>query len=259
MVTPLEFTEIVAQQAGELLTKRFTPFGTKATMKADNSLVTQADLDADALIHSAIRQQFPDDFILSEENNSMGGDVERPTWVVDPLDGTTNFSLGLPIWGVSIARLVNGFPQTATLYFPILDELFSAEAGGGAYLNRVRLETSDRTKSQNVSFFACCSRTFRQYKINLPYKARILGAAAYNICCVAKNTALICMEISPKIWDLAAGWLLVKEAGGEIELLEGESPFPLKPKLDYKSTNFPLAAAKDTEVLQFLRKNIQKR
>ena len=258
MITPLYFSIEIAQQAGQLLAERFTPFGTQAALKADHSPVTEADLAADRLITNAIQNQFPDDLILSEENNTHSGDFGHPTWVIDPLDGTTNFSLGLPIWGVSIARLVDGHPQTAALYFPLLNELYSAEAGGGAFLNQEVLDPNKLAKQQNISFFATCSRTDQRYKINLPYKRRILGAAAYNICCVARNTALLCMELTPKIWDLAAGWLVVKEAGGTIELLEEESPFPLIPQLDYKAKNFPLIASNDNHVLQKLRDNLQK-
>jgi len=259
MVSPFDFTVKISQEAGQLLAERYTPFGTMASIKSDQSLVTQADLDSNTLITAAIKEHFPEDLILSEEDNTQAGDPTQPTWIIDPLDGTTNFSLGLPIWGVSIARLVNGFPQTAALYFPILEELFCAEAGGGAFLNNVRLEPVRTASSQGISFFACCSRTFRQYQVSLPYKVRILGAAAYNLCSVARNTAVLCMEASPKIWDIAGGWLLVKESGAVIELLETDTPFPLSSQRDYKSKSFPLLAAKDREILDYAKKNIQKR
>ncbi|MEN8243113.1 MAG: inositol monophosphatase family protein [Chloroflexota bacterium] len=259
MISPLEFSVEIAQKAGRLLAESFSPFGTMASLKSDQTLVTQADLDSNTLITSAIKEHFPEDLILSEEDNTQAGDLTQPTWIIDPLDGTTNFSLGLPIWGVSIARLVNGFPQTAALYFPILDELFCAEAGGGAFLNNAPLEPVRTSSSQGISFFACCSRTFRQYQVSLPYKVRILGAAAYNICSVARNTAILCMEVSPKIWDLAGGWLLVEESGGVIELLETETPFPLSSQIDYSSKSFPLLAGKDRGILNYAEKNIQKR
>lgn len=258
MPTTLQFAAEVVRQAGKLLSEHFIPFGMQADSKPDNSLITQADLAADRLITSAIRTKFPEDLILSEESNTFSGNQETPIWVIDPLDGTTNFSLGLPIWGVSIARLVAGYPRTAVLYFPKLDELYCAEQDQGATLNGESLEELS-SPHEKTSFFACCSRTIQFYKVDLPYKTRILGAAAYNLCCVARNTAIMAMEVTPKIWDLAAGWLIVKESGKVVEVLEGQSPFPLKASVDYKSVNYPIIAAKNERLLSRLRQAVQKR
>jgi myo-inositol-1(or 4)-monophosphatase len=258
MISALRFAIQTAKQTGHLLVERFVHFGTQASSKPDNTLVTQADLDADERITTAIRRQYPNDLILSEESNTLSGEQDRPVWVIDPLDGTTNFSLGLPIWGVSIARVINGFPQTAALYFPMLNELYSAEAGQGAMLNQVPLE-SGQDIHQQTSFFACCSRTAQYYSVNLPYKTRILGAATYNLCCVARSSAIMSMEVTPKIWDLAAAWLIVQESGCPIDVLEGQPPFPLQPNYDYESLDFPTIAAVNTQKFRKLKDTIQKR
>lgn len=255
----LEFTTQLAQQAGNLLVEHFTPFGTQATTKADSTLVTHADLAADQLITAAITRQYPNDLILSEESNTQSKDQDDAIWVIDPLDGTTNFSLGLPIWGVSIARVVNGYPQTAACYFPMLNELYSAQFGEGAFFNHQSLATKKPGVSQISSFFACCSRTARYYNVNLRYKTRILGAATYNLCCVARSAAIVSMEVTPKIWDLAAGWLILKEAGGAVDIFEGPKPFPIQHQFDYYSVSYPIIAAADMELLEKLRSSIQKR
>jgi myo-inositol-1(or 4)-monophosphatase len=259
MESPLEFAIQLAQKTGELLVEHFNLQGTQAETKSDNTLVTQADLAADRFITAEIHRQYPDDMILSEESNTQSGNSDRPVWVIDPLDGTTNFSLGLPIWGVSIGRLVDGYPHTAVVYFPVIDELYSAQVGKGAFFNHQELITRRPPASQTTSFFACCSRTARRYNVNLRYKTRILGAAAYDLCCVARNAAIASMEITPKIWDLAAAWLILKEAGGAIDVLEGTNPFPIQPSYDYRSTSYPVISAADEEILEKLRSSIQKR
>jgi myo-inositol-1(or 4)-monophosphatase len=258
MLSPLEFSIDLAHQAGKLLAEFYVPFGIAATEKLDQSLVTQADLAADRLITNKIRSQYPDDLILSEESNTQSGDLDRPIWIIDPLDGTTNFSLGLPIWGVSIARLINGLPHTGVVYFPMVNELYTAEAGKGASLNQTALNPDSELHDQK-SFFSCCSRTIRHYQVNLSYKTRILGSAAYSICCVARQSAIMSMEMTPKIWDIAAVWLIIQESGFEISVLEGDSPFPLQSSVDYQRKSYPTIAAKDENSLSRLRSAVKKK
>lgn len=259
MTSKLDFAKNLARQAGNLLVDHFNPMGNQATTKPDHTLVTQADLAADKMITAAIQSQYPDDLILSEESNTSSQGSEQATWVIDPLDGTTNFSLGLPIWGVSIARIANGFPQIAVVYFPILGEQYSAQEGKGAFFNNKPLTTRQPSAQQSTSFFACCSRTARHYHVNLRYKTRILGATAYDLCCVARGAAIASLDVTPKIWDLAAGWLILKEAGGAVDVLEGANPFPIQSKYEYKSTSFPTIAGANEEILEKLRGSIQKR
>ena len=147
-------------------------------------------------------------------------------WIVDPLDGTTNYSLGLQVWGVLITRVHAGQPQVSVQYFPMLDELYTAGRGQGAWLNGTPLQPRMAEPDQPFGFFACCSRTHRRYEISIPYKPRILGSAAYSFCLLARGVALIGLEVMPKIWDIAGAWLLVQEAGGCVTHLDGE-PFIL--------------------------------
>jgi myo-inositol-1(or 4)-monophosphatase len=245
----LSFAVDLAHQTGELLLEFFSPRGTKASFKPDRTVVTEADLAADQLITAAIQKNFPDDLLLSEELHPQVGDETTAAWVIDPLDGTTNFSLGLHYWGTSIARLVDGWPKVAALYFPMFDELYSAQKGKGAALNGEPLKTKPLDKSQPISFFSCCSRTFRRYDVKIRYKTRILGAASYTMCAVARGSAILGFEATPKIWDIAGGWLVVTEAGGEVDILDGSEPFPLLPERDYGERDYPvLIAATQSEI-----------
>ncbi|HUF39589.1 MAG TPA: inositol monophosphatase family protein [Anaerolineales bacterium] len=245
------FIDRLSRETGRLLKGYFrAEAGTEAResrYKPDRTLLTQADLASNAFISGQIREQFPDDDILSEEAVTAFPLDGRPTWIVDPLDGTTNFEQGLHHWGVSIARVVDGRPQAAALAFPLLDECFTAFAGGGARLNGRQLQVPP-AGSHLVSFFLCDSRVNRGYTAEIPYKPRILGSAAYNFCAVAKGSAVIGFESIPRIWDIAASWLVLKEAGGAVAALNGPV-FPLEPGKDYGRFPIPLIGAADEGLL----------
>jgi len=151
---------------------------------------------------------------------------------------------------------MDGWTETAVLYFPSIDELFYAEQSQGAYLNGHSLNVSEHKASSPQSFFACCSRTHQRYHVSIAYKTRILGSAAYTFCAVGRGIALLGFEATPKIWDLAAAWLVVQEAGGVIEILNGSQPFPLSAGVDYPRKNFPTLAAATPELLDKARQQI---
>jgi myo-inositol-1(or 4)-monophosphatase len=254
-----DFAIDLALHTGDLLRDYFSQSGLQACQKADQTVVTDADLAADSFITRAINKQFPQDKIISEESSHHLGDPMAPTWIIDPLDGTTNFSLGLSIWGVLIARLINGYPELGVLYFPLINELYSAERGTGAFLNHLPIKTHAPDPSQTMSFFACCSRSFRYYNISIPYKPRIMGSSAYTFCMLARGSALLGFDVTPKIWDLAAAWLLVEEAGGKISAFEGSPVFPISPNDDFSIVNYPTLAAATPEIFLYGQKKIQKK
>ncbi len=253
MDTTLTFAESLARQAGDLLSGFFRLSGTASMQKADRTVVTEADLAADELIRGAIQAAYPDDQILTEESGIAQYQPGRPMWVIDPLDGTTNFSLGLHTWGVSIARLVDGYPDTAALYFPLFNELYSAQRGQGAWLNQQPLQTSPEDSYGTTAFFSCCSRTFRRYQVSVRYKTRILGAAAYDFCCVARGAAIAGFQASTKIWDIAGGWLILEEAGGFAMLHSGGSPFPYIVQEGFQQTDYPTVMAASPALAEKVR------
>jgi myo-inositol-1(or 4)-monophosphatase len=257
MTAELEFATQLARKTGELLLDSFSLSGTRTSRKKDRSVVTKADMDADLLIRDAISVKFPEDGLLSEELNTIYPTGKQAVWIIDPIDGTTNFSLGLPIWGVSIARLVGGWPDIAVIYFPPLDEIYSARKEGGAFLNGSQLHTIGTDWQQSTTFFACCSRTHRRYDVQVPYKPRILGSATYNLCSVARGIAILAFEAVPKIWDLAGGWLVATEAGAFLQTLNGSKPFPPAPGIDYSDLSFPILAAPTQEDLARGREQIK--
>src|SRR5205085_2871717 len=144
----------------------------------------EADVAADKLIASELGAHFPSDAILSEElaPTSAGENASRSayTWIVDPLDGTTNFSLGVQHWGVSIARSGSSGPDVGVLYFPALGEMYVSARGSGATMNGVPIHVRGAADARLVGMLACCARTPRHYHVNLPMKVRVFGSAARN-------------------------------------------------------------------------------
>ena len=143
MDSSLSFATEIATHAGKQLLSYFKSNDSYTSVKEDYSVVTEADLVSDQFIAEAINKEYPQDGLISEELQPTIGAVSSAVWVVDPLDGTTNFSLGMPIWGVSIARVEHGWPVLAVIYFPVLDELFTAQFSTGAYLNGENIHTSN--------------------------------------------------------------------------------------------------------------------
>jgi myo-inositol-1(or 4)-monophosphatase len=258
MDAPLDFAVRTAKQAGELLQGYFRQGSLHARLKSDHSVVTEADLAADRLIEQTIHEAYPHDVLLSEElQPGFQPNAGETVWIIDPLDGTTNFSLGLQIWGVSIARVVEGYTDIAAIYFPMLGEMYTAQRGLGAYMNGERLALGTGAQPKPASFFSCCSRTFRHYQVSVPYKARILGSAAYSFCTLCRGAALVVFDATPKIWDIAGVWLVVEEAGGIIETYDGIRPFPLRPGVVYERQVFTTIAAATPELVSRARRQIR--
>lgn len=257
MDSSLKFATEIATCTGKLLLTYFKPDGIFTSIKEDYSVVTEADLAADQAIAEAIQRDFPTESLISEELQPSIGEADSAVWVVDPLDGTTNFSLGMPIWGVSIARVVDGWPTIAAVYFPVLDEMFTAQEGAGAFLNGERIHTQPPIPSRPTSFFSCCTRTFQQYDVTIRYKTRILGSACYSMCAVARGMAVVGFEATPKIWDIAACWLIVAEAGGIVDTITSSKPFPLRANYDYRQKNFPTISGANSKMASQACKQIK--
>lgn len=242
-ISPLDFAIQIAKEAGTILMKYYRATGIQANQKADKSAVTEGDLAADKFLRHEIQQGYPQDGLISEEAGTIYPEGKSAVWVIDPLDGTTNFSLGLHHWGVAINRCIDGIPELTALYFPIIDELFTAQRDEGAWLNGERLKVKLPDENQPFAFFSCCTRTIRAYNIHLRYKTRVLGTSAYGLSTVARGNAVLAFEATPKIWDFAGSWLLTEEAGGVIRVIDGSTPFPLVSGTDYKAKSYPILAA----------------
>jgi len=195
-------------------------------------IVTEADRHAEKMIFESINKRFPDDQFLAEEGTSNIGDSDL-TWVVDPLDGTTNYSHRFPIFCVSIALVKDSVPQIGCVYNPNLDECFTAHVGEGAFLNDVPIHVSDNDKlidSLLATGFPYDARESDEDNMNNFYAfykkaaqgVRRAGSAALDLAYTAAGRFDGFWEMKLKAWDIAAGILLVKEAGGKVTNFTGE-------------------------------------
>lgn len=227
----------IAREAGALLMKYFHE-GLKIEYKGDADLVTAADRASEALIRERVSKQFPSHDVLGEEQGLKDRGSEY-RWYVDPLDGTTNFAHGFPVFAVSMAlerRSENEQVRIAGIvYDPTRDELFSAEKGKGAKLNGKPIQVSKisqlkecllatgfpshkRHKNPNIFFY---------HEITLKtHGVRRAGSAALDLCCVACGRFDGFWEFNLNPWDTAAGTLIVEEAGGKVSRFDG-APFEL--------------------------------
>jgi myo-inositol-1(or 4)-monophosphatase len=249
----LEFCETTTQNVGQHVLKTFSQ--TPASRKADGTLVTQADRWADRALREAIALAFPDHGVLTEETTHILSNCDW-NWIIDPIDGTTNFTRGIEIWGISLGLLYRGTPVFGFVYFPQLQQTYHGYWFGdsglkgptGAYRNRHPIHTSADNPSQN-HLFTLCARSTDVLKQPFPCKIRLFGVASYNLLMVACGAALGGVEATPKIWDIAAGWAIVQAAGGVFVSLEPQPIFPLRIGEDYGSRPFPCLVASRSELV----------
>ena len=230
----------------EVSQRQLEDFGNINTeLKDDGTLITNCDRWSDEYIVQGISRITENkEGILSEEG-SKKIPCSNAYWVVDPLDGTTNFAAGIPYWAISIARFVDGKPQTAFLDIPALKQRVFAIHGKGVWINNqpIKINKKLQSKSECISL---CSRSINILRKNpneiFPGKIRLLGVSSLNMLSVAIGQTFGAIESTPKIWDIAASWLILKELNCEIKWLD-VNPAYLKAGQDLGSVNFPLITA----------------
>jgi myo-inositol-1(or 4)-monophosphatase len=231
-----------AREGGEVLVHhwRNLPPGS-IEEKKKNDFVTIADRESEERIVSAIRARFPGDAFLGEEGGAragapgQGGSAGPRTWIIDPLDGTANFIAGFPFWCVSIAAREAGRIVAGVIWDPLRDELYCAERGGGAWRNGARLHVSARPAIDGA--FVATGFPFRSRDLIDPYLAlfrsvflrargiRRAGSAALDLALVAAGVYDGFFELQLAPWDVAAGAILIEEAGGAVTDFDGGERF----------------------------------
>ncbi len=219
-----------ARSAGDLIVRYMDRLsGIPVTSKGRNDFVSQVDREAESTIIDVIRKAYPSHAILAEESGAHGQDDF--VWIIDPLDGTTNFLHGFPQFAVSIGVQNRGLMEQAVVYDPLRQELFTASRGNGAQLNNRRIRVS-RTPGLEGALLGTgfpfrsqehLDRYLNMFRMFLQETAgvRRAGAAALDLAYVACGRLDGFWELGLKPWDIAAGMLLVREAGGMISDLDG--------------------------------------
>ena len=229
MPSYLETSAEIAREAGAVLASYFErKIGYE--YKAPHDLITAADRASEALVVERLRSHFPSHSIVGEESGTHEGSSEY-RWYVDPLDGTTNFAHGFPVFNVTLALERAGELVAGVIFDPTRREMFAAERGGGAYLNSHRIRVSG-VKQMEESLFATGFPSWRRHKdINVHFfhqvamvshGVRRAGSAAIDLAYVACGRLDGFWEFGLNPWDVAAGTLLVLEAGGQVSDMHGE-------------------------------------
>ena len=219
-------------RAGDLQIAKFGT-GVRVDKKGAIDLVTEVDVEVERMFRALIAGRFPDHDVLAEELGDSGGRGASHRWVFDPLDGTTNFAHGVPIFCASLALEIDDEAAVAAVYDPNRKELFTAEAGAGSWLNGQRLKASTNAtvlESMLVTGFPysvhqeadAFLKVFGQV-LKRARAVRRLGSAAIDICWVAAGRMDGFWEASLKPWDTRAGALILEEAGGKVTGMDGKT------------------------------------
>jgi myo-inositol-1(or 4)-monophosphatase len=230
----LDFATDLARQAGDIL-NHYTAREKQVEFKGLANLVTIADKESEALIIRSIRERYPNHSILAEESGSADfANADRGSkWLIDPVDGTTNFAHRYPFYSVSIALEQLGEIVCGVVYDPHRDEMFTATNGGGAYLNGERLRVSDVGELSHSLLTTGFPYNFRhridvvmgQFREFLVASQAVRrgGSAALDLCYVAMGRCDGFWELDLQPWDTAAGRVILEEAGGRITDFGGNS------------------------------------
>lgn len=224
-----------SRSAGEILRRGFGTSCTVSTKEGRHNLVTEFDVESEQFIIQSLRSQLPDSTFLGEEGGELAGSGPV-SWVIDPLDGTVNFAHGIPIFCISIAAVVENEIVAGCIYQPLLDEMFAAAKGDGATLNGQQLRVSpcpELLSSLLVTGFPYnvmdnplrCIEQFAAV-VGRGIPVRRLGSAALDLAYVAAGRFDGFWEVALHPWDMAAGVLMVQEAGGHVTHY-GNRPFVL--------------------------------
>ncbi len=231
----IEVAKQAALKAGQILLNHFGKIpASQIRHKRKNDFITFVDEQSEQIILKTIFEAFPDHAYLAEEIGSSRHEHDY-LWIIDPLDGTTNFLQGIPVFAISIGLLHRGKPRLGVIYDPIHQELFWAEKGKGAFLNDQKIVVSNKTLLEQ-SFIATGFPFKAKHLLDDYLKAfkgifsecigqRRMGAAAIDLAYVAAGRFDGFWELGLSGWDQAAGWIIIEEAGGRVTDFWGNSDF----------------------------------
>ena len=232
-----EHAASLAASAGKLLMDYFhRDMKVEYKSEGSRSPVSDADKGAEQLIVDGIRSRFPDHGILSEET-PPAEDLDRAfVWVIDPLDGTTNFVNGLPVFASSIGVLHQGKPIAGAIYVPSptssAGRVFHARCGGGAFVNDTPIRVYDKAKPMPNGLITLPASFRRRYRIGKELRRlgepRNIGSTAYEMTLVASGVMQYAAFAAPHAWDVVAGVAIVREAGGEVMTRTSNRWLPLQ-------------------------------
>lgn len=246
------------RQAGAMARERM--YSAAASRKADRSLVTDADQAVQDFLMATIAERFPQDAVISEETQA---DPDRHAsvasasrcWVIDPIDGTRNYVRKVPMFSVSVALMIEGAPAVGWVYNPMTDHLYSAARNRGAWLNDMRVRCADQPPTGDLFIGLPSGREEALPRIIHEWIDRMVqratGSTALNMVLLASGCFDAAFGNNCKLWDIAAGTVIIEEAGGRIVDHQGCPIFPVD-LVGYRGTPTPFLAASAGLIEQLL-------
>jgi myo-inositol-1(or 4)-monophosphatase len=248
----LEFARDLAHRTGKRL--KFASGQLIASTKKDGTLVTTSDIEADQRVAEAIAQRYPDHGVLSEEGEKVYHGQEW-CWVIDPIDGTTNFTWGFPAWGVLVALLYKGQPVLGVAEFPPVGQQLYAVRGQGAWRKTEigygdgPIQASADKAFTTTQLFAVGTRSLKPVLPNIPCKLRLPGSTGFDFALLACGACVGAYDSTVHVWDIAALWPILEESGAQIVTNHPGGIFPLGEGVDYCSVEFATLGAATAELM----------
>jgi myo-inositol-1(or 4)-monophosphatase len=255
-------------EAGKILLDNFGKISEYSIKESQSSIVTKADIESEKKIIEIILEKFPDHNTLGEETGFQNRNSAF-TWVIDPLDGTSNFAAGIPWFGVIICVLKNSIPEMAGCFLPVQNEIYFAEKEKGAFRNGEKIKVSSETELKNIlaayslDYSDEPGKTEREAKLIQQLVSRIRNLRSTNslidLCYTADGKLGACMNQTTKIWDIAAPGLIIEEAGGKVTDMQGKS-FDFSLNADNYGRNFTILGANKvlhSELIKILNCGLQ--
>jgi len=255
-------------EAGNMLMENFGKITEYTIKESQSSIVTKADIESEKKIIEIISEKFPGHNTLGEETGFQQRNSEF-TWVIDPLDGTSNFAAGLPWFGVIICVLKNSFPVMAGCFLPVQNETYFAEKGKGATRNGEKITVSTETELKNIlaayslDYSDELGKTEREAKVIQHLVSKIRNLRSTNclmdLCYTADGKLGACMNQTTKIWDIAAPGLIIEEAGGKVTDING-NPFDFSLNETNYNRNFTIIGSNKllhSELLKIMNHGLQ--
>jgi len=253
LLTDVDFAwlEQLVRRAGAIALRHFRR--TTIKRKEDNTIVTIADGEIEHFLRGALADAYPDDGFLGEEMSAQTGASGR-IWVIDPIDGTSAYAAGLPVWAISVGVLINGEPVAGAVYLPLVDEYYSSD-GRVACLNGALIHVDDSGQITDETLVCVTSEAHRHYRIEFGGKTRAFGSSAAHICYVARGAAVAAVLGHQALWDIAGALPILRAAGGNMVCLpSGEPPSDIASWVNGRKSPYPLLAGASWALPYFLDK-----
>ena len=216
----LEPVKEIAEEAGRIALSQFG--ASRPHVKTDRSFVTATDREVERFMRRELHELFPDDAVIGEEFGRSPGRTQEYAWLLDPIDGTTNFVAGLPHWAVCVARLRRGVPVLGVVVLPVLRETYAAATGMGATVNGCPFKMIERDDPPNEQLIAVWSTWYREVDLKFSGKVRTLGSTVVKCLYAARGSFVGALTPEVHAWDIAAGLPVLWESGGQAYARDGK-------------------------------------